>query len=103
MRETAGRFTEAAGITVGNAVLYVANALHAAQLQEGLVSRVVIEQAKGVIMATEKARPSRRSTGSGMPRCAPTAKSGRSRPRSLPVLRREGQAVSRRSWGVCRG
>jgi hypothetical protein len=51
---TAERFAEGSAVTVSNAVLYVAAELHAAQLQEAMASRAVIEQAKGVIMATEK-------------------------------------------------
>lgn len=52
--ETAERFAQAAASTVSNAVLYIGATLQAAQLQEAMVSRAVIEQAKGVIMATEK-------------------------------------------------
>jgi GAF domain-containing protein len=47
-------FTGQASVALGNAQVYAEAVALTAQLQEAIVSRAVIEQAKGVLMATER-------------------------------------------------
>jgi len=50
----AEQFASYAGVAIGNTALYLTSAKLAAQMQEAMSSRAVIEQAKGILMAVSK-------------------------------------------------
>ena len=51
------QFASYAAVAIGNTTLYLTSAKLAAQMQEAMASRAVIEQAKGILMAVHKCGP----------------------------------------------
>lgn len=52
--EMAEQFASYAAVAIGNTALYLTSAKLAAQMQEAIASRAVIEQAKGILMALHR-------------------------------------------------
>ncbi len=55
--ELAEQFASYAAVAIGNTTLYLTSANLAEQMREAMVSRAVIEQAKGILMAVHKCGP----------------------------------------------
>jgi GAF domain-containing protein len=53
----AEQFASYAAVAIGNTALYLSSAALAAQMEEAMASRAVIEQAKGIVMATNRCGP----------------------------------------------
>lgn len=55
--QLAEQFASYAAVAIGNTTLYLTSAKLAAQMQEAMASRAVIEQAKGILMAVHRCGP----------------------------------------------